>query len=176
MEQVNGIIIDLENNGGGSMDEAVKLSSLFIDGGPLAIMHNNKNKTSLLKDNYRGALYHGPMVILINAFSASASEFFTNAMQDYNRAIIIGNQSLGKASMQRVFPLDQTNEEFLKITLEKFYRVTGKTNQYSGITPTWTHQLYLQSQVLHPLGHGARLHWYRAIQHEHNDIGGRNWG
>jgi len=135
IEQVNGIIIDLENNGGGSMDEAVKLSSLFIDGGPLAIMDNNKNKTSLLKDTYRGALYYGPMVIMINAFSASASEFFTNAMQDYNRAIIIGNQSLGKATMQRVFPLDQTNEEFLKITLEKFYRVTGKSNQYSGITP-----------------------------------------
>jgi carboxyl-terminal processing protease len=138
IEQVNGIIIDLENNGGGSMDEAVKLSSLFIDGGPLAIMNNNKNKTSLLKDTYRGALYNGPMVLMINAFSASASEFFTNAMQDYHRAIIIGNQSLGKATMQRVFPLDQTNEEFLKITLEKFYRITGKSNQYSGITPDVT--------------------------------------
>jgi carboxyl-terminal processing protease len=138
IDQVEGIIIDLENNGGGSMEEAVKLSGLFIEGGPLAIMDNNKGKKEILKDTYKDALYYGPMIIMINAFSASASEFFTNAMQDYNRAIIIGNKSLGKATMQRVFPLNQNNDEFLKITLEKFYRVTGKSNQYSGITPNVT--------------------------------------
>lgn len=135
IDKVDGIIIDLENNGGGSMEEAVKLSGLFIDGGPLAIMDNNKSKKEILKDTYKDAIYYGPMIIMINAFSASASEFFTNAMQDYNRAIIIGNRSLGKATMQRVFPLNQNNDEFLKITLEKFYRITGKSNQYAGITP-----------------------------------------
>lgn len=138
IDQVEGIIIDLENNGGGSMEEAVKLSGLFIDGGPLAIMDNNKGKKEILKDTYKDAIYYGPMIIMINAFSASASEFFTNAMQDYNRAIIIGNKSLGKATMQRVFPLSHSNDEFLKITLEKFYRVTGKSNQFSGITPDIT--------------------------------------
>ena len=134
-EHVDGIIIDIENNGGGSMEEAVKLSGLFIDVGPLAVMNNNKSKKETLKDMNRGTIYNGPMVVMINGFSASASEFFTNAMQDYNRAIIIGNKSLGKATMQRVFPVSETNDEFLKITLEKFYRITGKSNQYIGITP-----------------------------------------
>jgi carboxyl-terminal processing protease len=75
------------------------------------------------------------MVILINGFSASASEFFTNAMQDYHRAIVVGNQSLGKATMQQILPIADGKEEFVKLTIEKFYRVTGKSNQYTGITP-----------------------------------------
>ncbi|MFM2213009.1 MAG: Tail-specific protease [Bacteroidota bacterium] len=134
-DHVDGIIIDVENNGGGSMDEAIHLSGLFIDVGPLAVMNNNKNKNEILKDTNRGTIYNGPMVVMINGFSASASEFFTNAMQDYNRAVIIGNRSLGKATMQRVFPITDSNDAFLKITLEKFYRITGKSNQYTGITP-----------------------------------------
>ena len=134
-DNIDGLIIDLENDGGGSMEEAVRLSSLFIDTGPLALMNNNQNNKAILKDVNPGVIYDGPMVILINGFSASASEFFTNAMQDYNRAIIIGNKSLGKASMQRIFPLDNKNKEFLKLTLELFYKVTGKSNQYNGIIP-----------------------------------------
>ncbi|MGL2966184.1 S41 family peptidase [Flavobacterium sp. XGLA_31] len=134
-DYVDGIIIDLENNGGGSMEEAVRASGLFIEEGPLAVMNDNHNRKEILKDVNRGTIYNGPMVILINGFSASASEFFTNVMQDYNRAIVIGNKSLGKATMQRVFPVDDNNDEFLKLTLEKFYRITGKSNQYIGITP-----------------------------------------
>jgi len=134
-DNVDGIIIDLENDGGGSMEEAIQLSGLFIDIGPLAVMNNNKNKKEVLKDRNRGTIYNGPMVVMINGFSASASEFFTNAMQDYNRAIVIGNKSLGKATMQRIFPLNENNDEFVKLTLEKFYRITGKSNQYIGITP-----------------------------------------
>lgn len=134
-DNIDGIIIDVENNGGGSMEEAIKLSGLFIDVGPLAIMNNNKNKKEILRDMHRGTIYNGPMVVMVNGFSASASEFFANAMQDYNRAILVGNRTLGKASMQRIFPLNSENDEFLKLTLEKFYRVTGKSNQYSGIIP-----------------------------------------
>lgn len=134
-DNIDGIIIDVENNGGGSMEEAIKLSGLFIDFGPLAVMNNNKNKKEILKDMRRGTIYDGPMVVMVNGFSASASEFFANAMQDYNRALLIGNRTLGKASMQRIFPLDDENQEFLKLTLEKFYRITGKSNQYSGIIP-----------------------------------------
>ena len=135
IDKIDGLIIDVENNGGGSMEEAVALSGLFIDDGPLAIMNNNKNNKQIISDSILGAIYNGPIVIMINGFSASASEFFTNAMQDYNRAIIIGNKSLGKATMQRIFPLNANNDEFLKLTLEKFYRLTGKSNQYTGITP-----------------------------------------
>ncbi|MFN4027922.1 MAG: S41 family peptidase [Flavobacterium sp.] len=132
---VSGIIIDIQNNGGGSMEEAVKLSGLFIDVGPLAVMSDGKQKREMLKDQNRGTIYNGPMIVMINGFSASASEFFANAMQDYNRAIIVGNRSLGKASMQRIIPIDDQNQEFVKLTLEKFYRITGKSNQYVGITP-----------------------------------------
>ncbi len=136
-DKIDGLIIDLENNGGGSMDEAINMAGLFIDIGPLAIMDNHEKQKETIRDPNRGTIYSGPIVILINGFSASASEFFTNAMQDYNRAIVVGNQSYGKASMQRIFPLtdDKNPSEFIKITLEKFYRITGKSNQTIGITP-----------------------------------------
>jgi carboxyl-terminal processing protease len=136
-DKIDGLVIDLENNGGGSMDEAVRMTGLFIDIGPIALMNNSKGKNQTLKDTNRGSIYSGPIVIMINGFSASASEFFTNAMQDYNRAIVIGNQSLGKATMQRILPLsdDRKPEEYVKLTIEKFYRITGKSNQYIGIKP-----------------------------------------
>lgn len=136
-DKIEGLIIDLQNDGGGSMEEAVKLTGAFIDAGPVAIMNNKRGQTQTLKDPNRGSVYTGPLVVMINAFSASASEFFANAMQDYNRAVIIGSQSYGKASMQRIFPLgiEDESHEFVKLTLEEFYRITGKTNQTIGITP-----------------------------------------
>jgi carboxyl-terminal processing protease len=136
-DKVEGLVIDLQNNGGGSMDEAVKLTGAFIDIGPVAIMNNRKGQTQTLKDPNRGSVYTGPLVVLINGFSASASEFFTNAMQDYDRAIVIGAQSYGKASMQRIYPLSfkESPDEFIKLTIEEFYRITGKTNQTIGISP-----------------------------------------
>lgn len=134
-DKVDGLIIDLENNGGGSMDEAIKLCGLFIDAGPIALMNNKFGERKTLKDTNRGTIYSGPLVLLINGFSASASEFFANAMQDYNRAIIVGNTSLGKATMQQILPLKNSNDEFVKLTIEKFYRITGKSNQAIGISP-----------------------------------------
>lgn len=136
-DNINGLIIDLQNNGGGSMEEAVKLSGVFIDSGPVAILSNKKGETQTLKDTNNGSIYDGPLVVLINAFSASASEFFSNAMQDYGRAIVIGTQSYGKASMQRIYPLsfEEKPSEFVKLTIEEFYRITGKTNQTIGTTP-----------------------------------------
>ena len=117
------------------MDEVQKLSSLFIDEGPIAMIKNNKNKVETITDSLTGAIYNGPLVVMINGNSASASEFFVNVMQDYNRAIIIGNPSFGKATMQRVYPLNSNKDEFIKITLEEFYRVNGKTNQFVSIQP-----------------------------------------
>lgn len=136
-DKINGLIIDLQNDGGGSLEEAIKLSGSFIDIGPLAIMNNRDNKKEIIKDPNRGSIYTGPMVVLINGFSASASEFFANAMQDYNRAIIIGNTSYGKASMQNVLPIksDEKQGEYIKITLQEFYRITGKSNQSIGTQP-----------------------------------------
>ena len=108
---------------------------MFIDFGPVSVMVNNKKKHAILKDYNRGSLYFGPIVILINGNSASASEFFAAAMQDYNRGIIVGSKSLGKASMQSIVPLDGRQQDFIKLTLEKFYRITGDSNQIKGIIP-----------------------------------------
>lgn len=148
-DKIEGLIIDLQNNGGGSMDEAIKLTGAFIDVGPVAVMNNKKGQTQTLKDPNRGLVYTGPLVVLINGFSASASEFFTNAMQDYNRAIVVGAQSYGKASMQRIFPLKMESmpHEFVKLTIEEFYRITGKTNQTVGITPDVLIPMLFENQM-----------------------------
>ncbi len=135
MDNVQGLVIDLQDNGGGSMEEALKLAGMFIDFGPVSVLVNNKNKHTILKDYNRGNSYLGPIVILINGNSASASEFFAAAMQDYNRAIIVGSKSLGKASMQTILPLDRNQQDFVKLTIEKFYRITGDSNQIKGVIP-----------------------------------------
>ena len=133
-EKINGLIIDLEDNGGGSMQEAIKLCGFFISKPEVAIEKNRfAYETILNKETSK--VYSGPLIILINGFSASASEFFTNAIQDYDLGIVLGTKSLGKATIQNIFPLDDENKEFVKLTLGQFYRVTGKTNQYIGITP-----------------------------------------
>ncbi|RYJ42443.1 carboxy terminal-processing peptidase [Flavobacterium beibuense] len=135
-ENINGLIIDLQFNGGGSMDEVTKLAGMFIDFGPVCIV-TDKNKTSkVIKDYMRGTIYDGPLVILVNGFSASASEFFTGVMQDYGRAIIAGNTTMGKATMQTIYQLQEKDPtDFVKVTIDKFYRITGKSNQYIGIEP-----------------------------------------
>jgi carboxyl-terminal processing protease len=135
-DTIKGLVIDLQNNGGGSMDEAIKLVGMFIDYGPISVLVDNKNKLNTLKDPNRGSFYNGPIVLLINGNSASASEFYSAAMQDYNRAIVIGSKSMGKASMQTILPLDENNQQdFVKLTVEKFYRITGDSNQIKGIIP-----------------------------------------
>ncbi len=133
---IDGLILDLENNGGGSLQEAINLSGMFIDIGPVAIIEDRQRNREILKDPARGALYTGNLVVLINGGSASASEFFTNTLHDYNRAIVIGNKSLGKATVQNILPIDPNNEkEFIKLTISKFYQVTGKSHQAKGIIP-----------------------------------------
>jgi carboxyl-terminal processing protease len=134
-DNIQGLVIDLQDNGGGSMEEAIKLAGMFIDYGPVSVLVNSKNKQTVLKDYSRGSVYYGPIVILINGNSASASEFFSAAMQDYNRAMIVGSKSLGKASMQTILPLDDNKQDFVKLTVEKFYRITGDSNQIKGVIP-----------------------------------------
>jgi len=135
-DNIKGLILDLQYNGGGSMDEVIKLSGMFIDFGPLAVITDTRYSYNTIKDYNRGTLYNGPLVVLVNGFSASASEFFAGIMQDYNRAIIAGSTTLGKATMQTILPLDENNQQdFVKVTVDKFYRVTGKSSQYKGIEP-----------------------------------------
>lgn len=135
-KRVKGLILDLRFNGGGSIKEAANLSSLFINKGPLAILKYGNGNTFTIEDGIKGSFFNKPIVILIDNYSASATEFFAAAMQDYNRAIIVGSPSHGKASAQIILPLSDTAElGFCKLTIEKFYRVTGKSHQSVGVVP-----------------------------------------
>ncbi|MDR7370615.1 S41 family peptidase [Flavobacterium aquidurense] len=135
-DNIKGLVIDLIDNGGGSMEEAIKLAGMFVDYGPLSIVVDSKQSKSVINDPYRGMIYKGPIVVLVNSNTASASEFFSSILQDYNRALILGSTTLGKATMQTILSLDEDkNTDFLKITINKFYRVTGKSHQYIGVKP-----------------------------------------
>ncbi len=135
-ENIKGLVIDLRFNGGGSMKEAAELSGMFIDRGPLSIIKYQGGETYTVRDMNRGSLFIKPVVVLINNYSASASEFFASVMQDYSRAIIVGSPSHGKSSAQVILPLSQTEDlGFSKITVEKFYRITGLSHQSIGVIP-----------------------------------------
>lgn len=131
-EKVDGVVIDLRNNGGGSLQEATELTSLFIDNGPTVLVRNSDGRVDVLEDENNGAFYKGPMALLVNRLSASASEIFAGAMQDYHRALIIGGQTFGKGTVQTIQPL---NHGELKLTLAKFYRVSGQSTQHQGVLP-----------------------------------------
>ncbi|MGL5112350.1 MAG: carboxy terminal-processing peptidase [Flavobacterium sp.] len=134
-DDIEGLVIDLMDNGGGSMEEAIKMAGLFIHHGPITIVVDNSQNQQIIKDPYRGYLYKGPIIILVNGNSASASEFFATILQDYNRAMVIGSNTQGKATMQTILPLENEQEDFVKVTINKFYRITGKSHQSIGVLP-----------------------------------------
>ncbi|WP_125719584.1 S41 family peptidase [Flavobacterium ustbae] len=135
-DSIKGLVIDLIDNGGGSMEEAIKLAGMFVDHGPLSIVIDSKKEKSVINDPLRGVIYRGPIVVLVNSNTASASEFFSSIMQDYNRALLLGSNTLGKATMQTILPLEEEkNTDYLKITINKFYRITGKSHQFIGVKP-----------------------------------------
>jgi len=145
-ENIDGLILDLRFNGGGSMQEAIDLSGIFIDAGPVGQLKTKEEKLITLKDVNRGMVYDGPLVILVNAFSASASEMVAGTLQDYKRAVIIGSPTFGKGTAQVMMPLDTTidfskppvfkpNSNSIKLTVEHLYRVNGVTVQGKGVLP-----------------------------------------
>ncbi|WP_299276046.1 carboxy terminal-processing peptidase [uncultured Psychroserpens sp.] len=135
-EKIEGLILDLRFNGGGSMKEAADLSGMFINRGPISVLKYNNGETYTIRDVNRGSLFTKPIIVLVNNYSASASEFFAATMQDYNRAIIVGASTHGKASAQAILPLGDTDSlGYSKLTVEKFYRVTGKSHQSVGVIP-----------------------------------------
>jgi carboxyl-terminal processing protease len=141
--KVDGIVIDLRNNGGGSLNDVVQMAGLFIDHGPIVQVKSRGRSPEVLKDNDDGVLWDGPLAVMVNELSASASEIFAAAMQDYGRAVIIGSTSTyGKGTVQRSYGLDpndfmsQTSDlGSLKLTLQKFYRVSGGSTQLKGVVP-----------------------------------------
>ena len=134
-EKVDGIIVDLRNNGGGSLDEALSLTDLFIDRGPVVQVRYSNGYVQVLpepKNQVGGIVYDGPLGVLTNRLSASASEIFAGAIQDYGRGIIVGGQTFGKGTVQSVLPLEHGQ---LKLTQAKFYRVSGDSTQHQGVIP-----------------------------------------
>jgi len=147
-EKVEGIVLDLRGNGGGSLYDVVEIAGLFIDEGPVVQVKGRSDKSQVLKDKNRGVLYDGPLAVLVDETSASASEIFAAAMQDYKRGIIVGSTSTyGKGTVQRNIPLNPENEIQLfgsntkddlgtvKLTLQKFYRINGDATQLRGVVP-----------------------------------------
>lgn len=146
---VDGIILDLRYNGGGSLNDVVNMSGLFINDGPVVQVKSSHSSPAMLEDRQSGTLYDGPMAVMINQGSASASEILAAAMQDYKRAIIVGSRSFGKGTVQKVISLDEylkfsdkiaarSNDEpigSLKLTIQKFYRINGGSTQLKGVTP-----------------------------------------
>jgi len=131
-EKVDGIVLDLRNNGGGSLHEASMMTDLFIDQGPVVQIRSSDDRINRHNRSLSKARYRGPLVVLVNRLSASASEIFAGAIQDYKRGLIVGSQSFGKGTVQSVTPL---REGSLKITESKFYRVSGDSTQHRGIIP-----------------------------------------
>ena len=141
-EKVDGIVIDLRDNGGGSLTEAIDLTGLFIPKGPVVQVKESTGETEVYSDKDGGAVvYDGPMAVLVNRFSASASEIFAAAIQDYKRGIIVGGQTFGKGTVQTLIDLNQWLPKEpekvgqVKMTIQKFYRINGSSTQHKGVTP-----------------------------------------
>lgn len=144
-QQVDGIIMDLRNNGGGSLYDVVQIAGFFIPEGPIVQVKDREGNPNILRDRDKTVLYDGPLAVMVNEFSASASEIFAAAIQDYNRGIVVGSTSTyGKGTVQRNIGLEREtsltgsgNSELgtLKLTLQKFYRINGGSTQLKGVTP-----------------------------------------
>jgi carboxyl-terminal processing protease len=144
-DKVNGVILDLRNNGGGSLEDAKLISGLFIGTGPIVQVKDNRNKSLVLADSDTNIQYKGPLIVMVNAFSASASEIVAGALKDYNRALIVGGKHThGKGTVQNIIDLDRSINSIyqrfsplgaLKLTIQQFYRINGSSTQVKGVVP-----------------------------------------
>ena len=145
-EHVDGIIIDVRNNGGGSLEEAVNVTGLFIPGGPVVQISNSNGANSVLNDQDTRQQYSGPLAVLVNRYSASASEIFAAAIQDYGRGVIIGERTFGKGTVQSIIKIVRPITFYekspdlgeIKLTIAKFYRISGGSTQHKGVVPDLT--------------------------------------
>ena len=140
-QNVDGIVIDLRQNGGGSLYEATQLTGLFIDKGPVVQIHTAYNRVEAQKDRDGITFYNGPITVLVDRYSASASEIFAAAIQDYGRGVVIGEQTFGKGTVQQHRPLAKNYDLFsnalgsVTYTIAKFYRINGGSTQHKGVVP-----------------------------------------
>ena len=164
-ENIDGLVIDLRNNGGGSLQEATTLTDLFIDQGPVVQI---RQTSQTISRNYRSrhrAVYRGPLVVLTNRLSASASEIFAGAIQDYKRGLIVGTQTFGKGTVQSLTPVYSGQ---LKITESKFYRVSGGSTQHRGVLPDVTFPFLVDADQVGESSYDTALPWdqIHPVPHE----------
>jgi carboxyl-terminal processing protease len=138
-EGIDGLVLDLRGNGGGFLPEAQSLTGLFVDRGPVVQVQFSNGQKEVLDDSDAGVAYDGPLVVLIDRFSASASEIVAGAVQDYRRGVVVGQRSFGKGTVQNLVPLSRWSARpvngQLTVTIGKFYRVTGESTQHRGVEP-----------------------------------------
>jgi carboxyl-terminal processing protease len=140
-EGIDGLVLDVRNNGGGHLSEATSMTGLFLPGGPIVQLRDTSGRVEVLEEQALGPVYDGPLAVLVNRFSASASEIFAAAIQDYGRGVVIGQQTYGKGTVQNLYPLDRyapgADPRFgqLTLTIGKYYRVTGESTQHRGVIP-----------------------------------------
>jgi carboxyl-terminal processing protease len=165
---IDGLVIDLRNNGGGHLTEATALSGLFIDNGPVVQLRNSNGRISRLDDPdpVPRVAYNGPLAVLVNRYSASASEIFAAAMQDYARGVIIGQRTFGKGTVQNLYSLDQyvrrPDDEGLgqlTLTIGKYYRVTGESTQHRGVDPDITLPSHIDATIVGESVRESALPW-----------------
>lgn len=165
-ENVDGVIIDLRDNGGGSLPEAAMLTDLFVDPGPVVQIRQSDNTVSRNYRSYQPAVFRAPIAVLVNRFSASASEIFAGAIQDYGRGIIIGSTTFGKGSVQNLVDLKHGR---LKITEAKFYRISGDSTQHRGVIPDVTLPNLIDENEVGESSYDNALPWDRIhpTPHQH---------
>lgn len=173
-EKVNGIVIDLRNNGGGSLSEAVELTGLFIKDGPVVQVKQAFGNIDIQVDPDPSIVYDGPLAVLVNRFSASASEIFSAAIQDYGRGIILGEQTFGKGTVQNMIDLNRmigksTNRlGQVKITIAKYYRITGGSTQHLGVIPDITFPSVIDAHEFGESSEPSALPWDQISSAEFN--------
>ncbi|ADV26151.1 carboxyl-terminal protease [Pseudoxanthomonas suwonensis 11-1] len=176
-QKVDGVVLDLRNNGGGSLDEAVQLTGLFIDRGPVVQVRESGGRVSVNSDNKPGVAWDGPLAVLVNRGSASASEIFAGAMQDYGRALIIGETTFGKGTVQNLVDLDRwpTSEGprfgHVKLTIAQFFRIEGGSTQHKGVVPDIAYPLSVDANEFGESTYDNALPWTRIAAVPHDRYG-----
>lgn len=176
-EKVDSVLIDLRNNGGGSLNEAVELTSLFIGNGPVVQQRNSQGNIQVESEKTAKLVWDGPMGVMINRGSASASEIFAAAMQDYGRGLVIGEASFGKGTVQTMVNLDQVahsdKPKFgeLKMTIAQFFRINGGTTQLRGVTPDISFPSFSDPESFGESSYDNALPWVQIKAAEYQTVG-----
>ncbi|MCJ7554508.1 MAG: carboxy terminal-processing peptidase, partial [Ignavibacteriaceae bacterium] len=164
-EKVDGLVVDLRNNGGGSLSEAIELTGLFIKEGPVVQVKNSDGSIEIGDDPDPNILYGGPLAVIVNRFSASASEIFSAAIQDYGRGIILGEQTFGKGTVQNLIDLNSLSSRQkgelgqVKLTIAKYYRVNGGSTQHLGVIPDIIFPSYFEADEFGESSEKNALPW-----------------